>query len=75
MFSKGHSLAVMNPRGSSLGMEATMLRSALHSFPRSYFLCECLDILYMRNNCWFKLDHVNKVTIFLFIKSLFFYDV
>lgn len=29
----------------------------------------------MKNNCWFKIDHFNKVTIFLFTKMLFFYDV
>lgn len=28
-----------------------------------------------KNNCWFKRNHFNKVTIFLFIKLLFFYDV
>lgn len=40
-----------------------------------YFLYGCLEILYMKNNCWFKRDHFNKVTIFLFTKLLFFYDV
>lgn len=76
MFLRGHTHAVTYPKGDSLGTDANMLRSALHSvFPRFSFLCECLDILYMKNNCWFKIDHGNKVTIFLFMKLLFFYDV
>lgn len=29
----------------------------------------------MKNDGWFKIDHVNKVTLLLFIKLLFFYDV
>lgn len=54
-----------------------MPSSALHSVLSIYFyfLYGHLEILYMKNNCWFKIDHFNKVTIFLFTKMIFFYVV
>lgn len=80
--SENRGRAVMES-GVSLAMGSSgcenMPLSALHSVLLSIFIfrVDILEILYMKKNRWFKIDHFNKVTIFLFTKKnlLFFYDV
>lgn len=74
--SENRGRAVMES-GVSLAMGSSgcenMPLSALHSVLLSIFIfrVDILEILYMKKNRWFKIDHFNKVTIFLFTKKKF----